>query len=240
MKRLVQLVTAVALTLMSAVAAAEMSIGINIGTSSADQDDLNLLITRANTREGGISTSSLGSALEVSGHWTYRFDGSMIALQIRPSYFFVSEDGSQASTQAAYEYSVTGFTIFPIMRFYLLENQFVKFFTQVGVGWGFANGEIKEDSAKVEFSGNQMGNLVGLGAEFCFVSGNHCMTIEGNLRYLPFERMVVDSTSGTFDTAGTPASINTPVVGQEIEVDNRDLSATFSGIMGVVGYTFYF
>ena len=41
------------------------------------------------------------------------------------------------------------------MRFYLFENQFVKFFTQVGVGWGFANGEIKEDSAS-RVSGNQM------------------------------------------------------------------------------------
>ena len=90
MKRLVQLVTAVALTL-SAVAAAEMSIGINIGTSSADQDDLNLLITRANTRRWDFWEFSW-KPLEVSGHWTYRFDdGSMIALQIRPSYFFVSE-----------------------------------------------------------------------------------------------------------------------------------------------------
>lgn len=207
------------------------SVGGFFGTTSASQTDLNTLISTA--RATGVTTSDISSALEFSGHWTYRFSG-MLALQFRPSYFYAKETGKNGLGEK-YDYSVTGFTVFPVFRWYLLEDSFIRFFTQLGVGFGFATGNITEGAASTEFSGNNMGYMAGLGAEFCF-SANHCINVEGNFRYLPFERMEADSVTGTF-AAG---SITTPVKGGEVELNNKDVATTFSGIMGVLGYTYYF
>ena len=196
------------------------SIGAFIGTTGATQTDVNSLIAVT----GG---SKLTSGLEFSGHYTYRFSGSIIAMQFRPSYFTSSVSSGGVS------YSVTGFTLFPIFKMYWLESNYIKFFTQVGLGWGFASGEIKEASANAKFSSNNMGAMAGLGAEFCFFGGSHCVDVEGSFRYLPFVRNVVDSSSGTLSSGATTTD-------KEIEFNNADLGTTFSGIMGVLGYNFYF
>lgn len=206
------------------------SIGGFFGTTGSSQSDLNTVITNVNTANG-VSVGKLTSAWEFAGHWTYRFSG-IVALQFRPSFFY------QTDSSGAYEFSVTGFTLFPIFKFYWLESNYIKFFTQVGVGWGFATTEIKESGGAAKASGNNMGFLAGLGAEFCFFGGNHCVDVEGNFRYLPFERLTVDSSSGTLK-AGT-SSGGADASGKELEYSGADLGATFSGIMGIVGYTYYF
>ena len=209
------------------------SLGANIGITASSQSDMDTLISRANTRSA-ISTGSMGNAWEFNGYVSYR-TSTMLALQFRPSYFYSATDGSGATGD--HDYSVTGFTLFPIFRFYLLESQTVRFFTQLGIGWGFVSGEIKEGTASLKFSGNNMGSLAGLGAEFCF--GSHCVAVEGNFRYLGYERLIADSSSGTFDSSGTP-SLSQGTSGQEVELDSTDLSVSMSGVQGFVGYVFYF
>jgi opacity protein-like surface antigen len=211
------------------------SIGFFIGTTGSSQDDMNSLIDSQNSNANGpISTGKLTSALEFSAHWSFRF-GNILGFHLRPSYFYQTTDGSSSVSGGSYDYSITGFTLFPMFRMFLLENNYIKFFTQVGIGWGFANGEIKEDGMSVKFSGNSSGFLGGIGAEFC-IADSHCINVEGNFRYLPIERMTVDSSSGTVDTA---TSGLTQIDG-ELEIGDRDLSSTMSGIMGVLGYTYYF
>lgn len=211
------------------------SIGFFIGTTGSSQSDMNSLIDTQNSGiNGPISTGKLTSALEFSAHWSYRFS-NMIGLHFRPSYFYQVTDGSSSVTGGSYDYSITGFTLFPMFRLFLLENNYIKFFTQLGIGWGFASGEIKEGAdLSVKFSGNASGFLGGIGAEFC-IADVHCINVEGNFRYLPIERMTVDSSSGS---AGLPSGV-TQISG-ELEIGGRDLSSTMSGIMGVLGYTYYF
>ncbi|MCB0356140.1 MAG: hypothetical protein KDD40_03990, partial [Bdellovibrionales bacterium] len=97
----------------------EFSIGFNVGLAGGGQTDMNKIITSANTRESGLSVSDLGNAWDLNATLTYKVT-PMIALQFRPGMYMVSEDGSNSS--GSFEYSVTGFTIFPVMRLYLLEN----------------------------------------------------------------------------------------------------------------------
>ena len=73
----------------------------------------------------------------------------------------------------------------------------------------------------------------GLGAEFCFTS-SHCMTVEGNVRYLPIVRTIVDSNS----SAGTNG--HDGANGDEYEYGNSDVGLSLSGIVGTLGYTFRF
>lgn len=209
------------------------SIGIQLGVTASSQEHMNTLIQRANSRVGGISTNSLNSAYEVSGTYGYRFDGSIIALLFRPSFFYAKADGSGGGQP--YNYGVTGFTIFPMMRIVPLENDWLKFFMQVGVGYGRSNGSIEEGSAKVEFEGSAFGSQAGLGAEFCYTA-NHCATIEGNYRYLTMERNTVTSTSGTFASG----SLSQNAAGQEVEMDGTDLAVRMSGLQFLVGYTYNF
>ena len=208
-------------------------IGFQLGMTSATQEHMNTLISRANSRVGGISTSSLNSAYEVSANYGYRFDGSVIALLFRPSFFYQKSDGSGGGSP--YNYGVTGFTFFPIMRVIPLENDWLKFFMQVGVGYGRANGSIEEGTAKAEFVGDAFGSQAGLGAEFCYTA-NHCATIEGNYRYLKMDRNTVTSTSGTF----AADSLSQYGEGREVEMDASDLAVRMSGLQFLVGYTYNF
>ncbi len=235
MKTLVLILTLIATPVCFAKGKGGFSIGVVLGlTSTGDQTDIITLISDANTRVGGISTSKMSSGLEYSGFWSYRFSGSMVALQLRPSYFSFSETGSDGASNP-YNYEVSGFTIFPVLRFNVLESKIFKFFVNAGVGWGFVNGTVTEAAVKVEYSGNAMGSLAGLGAEFCFAGTSHCMTVEGNLRYLPIERTTVDAVTGA------PAAIHTgTALNGEYEINNSDVGVSLSGIMGSVGYTYYF
>lgn len=209
------------------------AIGFNLGTVSATQNQMNDLIKRANAREGGISTGEMNSAYEVQAFYMYRFSNPLYALQIRPSYFYQVEEGSGAS--GGFNYSLTGFTVFPMLRLYPLENEFMKFYMQVGVGYGMINGEIQEGAAKVEFSGGAFGSVAGMGAEFCFNPSN-CVSLEGNYRYLSFQRFSADSSTGTF----AADSLTQYSEGSEIEMDNSDLSARMGGLIFMCGYTMWF
>ncbi|MGE4132436.1 MAG: outer membrane protein [Bdellovibrionales bacterium] len=213
--------------------------GFNLGVVNSSQPSINQLVKSANSRAGGISTSELNQAYEAQIYLQYRFSGSIFAIQFRPSYFYQVEDGS--GSLGTFKYDMQGYTLFPILRLYTLENAFMKFFLQVGMGYGRLNGAIQEGTtsgdAKVEFSGGTFGSQLGLGAEFCFTPA-HCLNVEGNYRYLAFERFKVDKSSGTFDTAG--GSLSQYDKGQELEVDGSDLSARMGGLMFMAGYTMWF
>lgn len=205
-------------------AAAEThSLGGGLIVMTPSQDDLDSHITAVNTANA-TSMEKFGSAYEVYAHYTYRFSSSMFALQFRPSYFM----------QEAGDYNLKGFTFFPIFKLYALENNFIRFYLQTGLGYGRLNGEVKQTNASVDFAGGAFGALFGLGANFCFTA-NHCMGVEGNFRYLPIERNIVSSASGS------PSQFTgTPSADQELEIDNHDVKTTMSGIQGALSYNFLF
>lgn len=207
--------------------------GANLGITTTEQDDMNTLQSRANVRDGGISVSSLKNAYEGSVELGWRFSGTIFAVSLRPGYFYQKEDGSGSS--GSYEYSLTGFTIFPIFRLFPLESDLMRFYMQIGLGYGQANGTIKEGSAQAEFKGSAYGSLVGLGAEF-IMTPNHSLGVEGSLRYLTYERNLITSSSGTF--AGD--SLTQSGVNQEAEIDGRDLQSSMSGILFMARYAFYY
>ncbi len=208
------------------------SLGINIGIVNSSQTQMNELIKTANAGANGpVSTGQLNQAYEAAPFIGYRFSGTIFAMQFRPSYFYQKEDGT--GTDGGYSYSVTGFTAFPILRLYPLENDFMKFYMQFGLGYGQMKGEINEGAGNsVKFGGGAFGTTFGLGAEFCF-SPNHCLQLEGDYRYLSFERNVVDSSSGS------GGGLSQFGKGQEIEVNGSDLSVRMGGLMFLMGYTMY-
>lgn len=205
-----------------------------LGFVSPGQDDTDLLIDRSNTRAGGISTKPFGQGYEFAFAYQYRIGGTMFAISIRPSLFTQSSTGTAAGGEK-YKYSLSGWTIFPMLKIIPLENDFIKFFMTVGVGYGRLNGTLQEDTAKIEFSGGNFGGLGGLGAEFCFAD-SHCVVLEGNVRYLPFERNMATKVSGAF----AANSLTNAVDAQEVELDSRDLGTTLSGVAANLGYIFTF
>lgn len=227
-------------TLFAAQASGERwSVGAFGGIVTASEADLNMLITRANSRVGGISTAQLGNALEFGGYIQRRFNSSALALQLRPSYFTVSSTGS--GTGGSYNYSLIGYGIMPMLRVYILEDKSIKLFIQGGVGWGMASGEIKEASATAKFDGSNTGYQAGIGVSFCFgARSQHCVFGEGNFRGLAIQRNTVSSTTGSFTSTGSNASLSQYGVGQELEIDNHDFQTTLSGVMGLAGYSYSF
>lgn len=195
------------------------SLGFGLGLATPGQDDLD---NYAETQASG----KMGSAMEFEAHYQYRFSGEMFAIQFRPSYMTQSSSGTSKA-------SITGITLFPMLRMYPLENNFIHFFMQVGLGYGKITGKIEQPGASVDFSGGAFGAVAGLGAEFCFTD-SQCAFLEGNFRYLPVERSIVSSSTGTL--AGNTQSGN----GQELEYSGNDLKTTLSGIVGTIGYQFNF
>lgn len=213
------------------------SFGGNLIFASPAQDDLDTLISNANTSAGSITTKPFGQGYEFVAQYMYRFSGSMFALLFRPSVFSQSSTG-KAPSGAKYNYELSGWTFFPMFRLIPLENSFLKFYMQLGIGYGRLTGKIRENDSTIEFAGGNFGGTTGLGAEFCFFD-NHCFNLEGNFRYLPFERNKATAVSapagwGTGSLTGPPAS------GEEVEMNNRDLGTTLSGVLATLGYTFYF
>ncbi|MNJ99755.1 hypothetical protein D3C87_175360 [compost metagenome] len=209
----------------------DMSLGLGISTVGASQDDLNKVIDESNGTNSA-NTKNLGSAWEFYAQWAYRFQGSSYAFVLRPSYFMQEQTGS--GTGGSYDYKLNGFTVFPIFRVYALENNFIKFFMQVGAGYGSLSGDITMASQNLKFKGSAFGAVGGIGADFCFTEA-HCLTVEGNLRYLPIERNVTTggnctSMSGISQCGGS----------KEVEHDGADLKTTMSGVQGLIGYTMNF
>jgi hypothetical protein len=118
----------------------------------------------------------------------------------------------------------------------MLEDQTIKFYSQFGVGYGHMSGSIEESGSSVDFSGGDLGYSAGLGAEFCFF-GDHCINVEGNVRFLSVERLIADSATGG-PAIGT--RIDQATKGKELEINGRDFAASMSGVLGMVGYTMYF
>lgn len=210
------------------------SVSFGLSLVTADQKDLNSIGDAiGNTYPGAFGMKSLGSAYEFFGQYQYRFSGSMFAMIFRPSYFMQSTSGSCGG--ASCDIKLSGLALFPMLRIVPLENSFIKFFMQGGVGFGSLTTSISEGAAaaSAKFSGSAYGGQAGIGADFCFTP-SHCLTIEGNIRYLPVERNTYDSQSGTF-TGGFSNSGSS-----EVERNNSDVSTTMSGIQGVIAYTLNF
>ena len=209
------------------------SLGLGFSTVGASQNDLNGAIDDAVT--AGANTKNLGSAYDFYANWSYRFAGGMYAIVIRPSYFTQTTSGS--GTGGSYDYGLTGFTVFPIFRIYPLENAFIKFFMQAGLGYGSLNGSITAGTKNLEFSGSAFGAVGGVGVQFCFTP-THCMNIEGNLRYMPIARNI--STGGSCSASGDIPGLTQCGGGREVERANNDLQTTMSGVQGLLGYEFNF
>ncbi|MBK9294721.1 MAG: outer membrane beta-barrel protein [Oligoflexia bacterium] len=215
------------------------SIGLLGGITAATQSDMNLLITRANARVGGISTGQIGNAWEFGAYLQKRYASSIIALQLRPTYFTASTTGT--GTGGTFAYSTTGYTISPLLKLYILESSSIKLYLIGGVIWGKLMGKIQEGSAQVEFDGSNSGFQGGLGALFCFGSkGTHCFFAEGNYRYLVIERNTASSVSGSFTSTGANRSLSQAIAGAEVELDARDLGTTMAGVQGFAGYQLNF
>jgi hypothetical protein len=209
------------------------AVGLYGGIVNTSQGDLNMLQQRANTASS-ISTGQLNQAYELAAFYQYRISGTMYAFHVRPSYFYERQDGSGAA--GAYTYGVTGWTVFPMLRMYPLESDFMKMYIQFGLGYGSANGMITEGQGNdVKFSGSAFGTNIGLGAEFC-LTNEHCFALEGNYRYMSMDRNIVSSSNGSF----AANSLSQYGKGQELELDGNDLSVKMGGLMFLAGYMFYF
>jgi hypothetical protein len=206
------------------------SLEFGIALLSASQDDINDMIKYSRANDAA-STSDMGAAYELFGQYQYRFSGTIFAMLFRPSYVMQSTTGS--GTGGSYDYKLSGYTFFPMLKLIPLENSFIKFFMQIGLGYGHLGGDVTQGANKISFSGGAFGAIGGLGADFCFTP-NHCLTIEGNLRYLPIERNIASSATGTFNNLTNASS------GQEVEIGGSDLKTTLSGIQGIMAYTLNF
>ena len=207
------------------------SMEFGLGLLTAGQDDINTLIKTARSSATASSTSDMGSAYELFAQYQYRFSSTMFAIAFRPSYITQGTTGS--GSDGSYDYKLSGFTLFPLFRLYPLENSFIKFYMQTGLGYGRMSGSIAQGATSIDFAGSAFGAIGGLGVDFCFTP-SHCLSIEGNLRYLPIERNL--ATSATGSVAGLSQSTN----GQEVEIGGGDLKTTMSGIQGSVAYTLNF
>ena len=216
----------------------DSAIGVGVSLITANQKDLNSVMDATATQyPGAFSTKNIGSAYEFYAEYNFRFSSSMMGLVFRPSYFMQSSTGSCGNGDC--DYKLSGFTFFPILRITPLENSFIKFYLQAGIGYGQLSGDVSEGGAtspaKVSFSGSAFGEMAGIGVNFCFTPA-HCLTLEGNARYLPIERNVASSASGSFYGGGFSQAQN----GREIEYNGNDLSTTMSGLQAILGYTMNF
>jgi hypothetical protein len=193
------------------------SIEIGVGLATATQDDINSWITT-------VGGQQLSSGYEFSFTYLYRFSGSIYGIAFRPGYLSLSNSGTGSAT-------MTGMTFMPIIRFYPLENNFIKFFMQIGMGFGTLSGKLSNGGQSSDFTGSAFGGQVGLGADFCFTDSN-CMTIEGGFRYLPIARSTTTNCTGALGGGMT--------CGNELERNSLDAQNSLSGIQGMLAYTLKF
>ncbi len=209
----------------------EHSLSVGFGLITAEQNNMDDTIDSANASLVG-TVKNLESGLEYFAQYSIRFDGSWWGIALRPSWMNQKTDGNCGAGKCKYE--LDGFSIFPMIRMIPLENELIKLFFQLGLGYGTMKGEISQPAGNVKFEGSAFGVMGGLGVDFC-LSESHCITVEGNLRYLPIERNLVKSGSGTISgISGGSAP------GEELERNSRDLSTTMSGLQGLVSYMVLF
>jgi opacity protein-like surface antigen len=196
------------------------SIGISAALMSPNQSDINSWIDSKATS----GTKNLSSGYEFAAHYEFRFSGSMFALAIRPSYF------TQTASGAGVEASVKGFTVFPLLKLYPLENDFIQFFFQIGIGYGNLETKLSASTGNGTYSAGEFGALAGLGAAFCFTESS-CIAVEGNGRYLPVNRV-----TGT----GSGLGGNISQSSGELEINSSDAGITLSGLQGMITYQYHF
>lgn len=198
------------------------SIGAGLLFVSPSQDDINSWVSS----QGLVGTKELGSGYEFFINYEFRFSSTMFALHFRPSYF------TQSASGAGIESGITAITFFPMLRLYPLENDYIKFFFQTGIG--VAKADVKLSSSVTAGSGTysatEFGAMAGLGASFC-ITESSCIGVEGNLRYLPMNRL-----TGTGSNLGG----NITQANGELEIASEDLGITMSGIQGALTYQFGF
>jgi len=214
-----------------AFAGGSMSLGFGVGFATAEQAGINQIIQNAKSTNQA-TTSELKSATEYSLLGTFIFSNGYVAIQLRPTLFTQSESGS--GLLGSYNYSLNGFTFFPLVRLIPLSNDIIDFYIQGGLGYGKLNGDMTNGLSKISFSGSNFGAQIGLGADFCFLP-NHCFGVEGNYKYLPIQRNITSSASG-----GLTNNITQAAADQELEVNGSDMATQLTGISGVLSYIFNF
>lgn len=198
--------------------------GGGVAMISPAQDDLNSWISGL----GVVGTKEMGAGYEVFFNYEYRFDRTMYALHFRPSYVMQSASGGGVESK------MTAFTFFPMLRLYPLENDFIRFFFQVGLGYGSMNLALKNNTGgNGNYSGGNFGALGGLGAYFC-ITDSSCIVAEGSFRYLPMQRL---TGSGNGLTGG---SSRITQENGELEVNGMDVASTLSGVVGSLAYQYNF
>lgn len=216
-----------------AFAGGSLSVGLGLAVATADQDGLNQVIRAAKAGTNKSTAGELSSGVEYMGHVTFRFSNNLVALQLRPTYFM--QDSSGSGADGSYEYSLSGLSVFPLIRIIPLSNDLIDFYMQFGLGYGNMIGKIRNGARSVEFKGGNFGTQFGIGADFCFLA-DHCFGIEGNYRYLPISRNMVTSSSGAL-----PDGITQATPDRELEdTSTNDVATKLSGISGVLMYTFNF
>lgn len=121
-----------------------------------------------------------------------------------------------------------------MLRIYPLENEFIRFFFQGGIGYGNMDVKLSNNTGgSGSYQGGNFGASVGLGAFFCIFDSS-CIVAEGNFRYLPMQRL---TGSGSGLTGGT--SRITQQDG-ELELNGMDLASTLSGVQGTISYQILF
>ncbi|MBC7420469.1 MAG: outer membrane beta-barrel protein [Bdellovibrio sp.] len=215
-----------------AFAGGSLSLGFGVGIVTADQSGLNGMIRDAKAANGA-STSDFNSGYEFSGQLTFRFSNNLVAIQLRPSYIMQSASGS--ASDGSYDYKLTGFTLFPLVRIIPLSNDIIDFYLQAGLGYGKLDGDITNGPRNAKFSGSSFGMQVGVGADFCLVP-DHCFGVEGNYRYLPIVRNIVSSAS-----ASTVYGASQAATDRELEnLNGSDIATSLTGISGALSYTYNF
>lgn len=215
-----------------AFAGGSLSVGLGLAVATADQDGINQLVQAAKANNN-TTAGELSSATEYMGHITFRFSNNLVALQIRPTFFL--QDSTGTGTDGHYEYSLSGMSVFPLIRIIPLSNDLIDFYMQFGLGYGNINGKIRNGARNLEFKGGNFGTQFGIGADFCFIP-SHCFGIEGNYRYLPIPRNIVTSVSGA-----APDGVTQAISERELEdASFNDVATKLSGISGVLMYTFNF
>jgi hypothetical protein len=211
----------------------EFSFGVVGGTTKSEQKHLNALRNRANSR-GSISTGELSSAWE--GGLFIEWKGPIFGLQLRPTYFTQSEDGTggTAPDNGTYKYATSGQTFGALFKLYPLSNKDMRMYLQTGIVWGSLKTEIQEATYNAKASGSNLGYQIGAG--FDLLWGAHKVFLEVGWRYLNIETNIVDSTSGT------PASdsVSQTTKNNELEFDNKNLSTNMSGTQLFLGYGYSF
>lgn len=214
-----------------AFAGGSISMGLGISSTTAEQTGINSLINIAKANNNSTA-SSLSASTEYIGYITFHFANNFVAIQLRPTLFSQSSSGS--GTDGAHSYDLNGYTVFPLVRITPLSNDFIDFYIQGGLGYGKLDGKIRNGATRADFTGSAFGTQMGLGAQFCFVP-DHCFNLEGNYRYLPISRNIVSASAG-LPTGTTQASAD-----RELEdASGNDVATTFSGLSGILSYTYNF